>query len=392
MTDSIGVRVRRSTSNDWKQIRDFLQRNWRENHPICEQWLCDWQFRGFGTADQEISSILLTHDDELIGFRGVIPVLFQVPTENDKMKVIEGGEYSMWMVREDFRGKRLGLMMHQETERMMQSIVTLGSNPTTSAPIYRKSGWSLLDSMHRYVTPLDASGYHGLLIEKSDINAIKEWAQIWQKDGRTVRPEEPDVKAIAALWKERTFPLRIFSLYRNAEFWRWRYLDSPGFQYLFFGNASHSGIIVARIEFIVSEDYPEMHGRKMLRLIEVLPKSSRAWEGGLDGDLVDLVQGVVRWSISQGCVAADFHCTTPRFEKNFIDAGFQEQDYEIDGDVCGIAPLLQPLEFRKQPINVGFRIDVPGIGPIRPGYEDTYIVKSDSDQDRPNLIGYERLV
>jgi hypothetical protein len=47
--------------------------------------------------------------------------------------------------------------------------------------------------------------------------------------------------------------------------------------------------------------------------------------------------------------------------------------------------LFQPLGRNFRPINMAYRIDLPDDRIVDFNWEDTYMIKSESDQDRPNL-------
>jgi hypothetical protein len=391
MTVSGNIEIRPYQDCDWEQLRNFTKKNWREDHPFCNRRLFDWQFAGFGNQNKKIHSLIMFHGNEVIGFRGVIPGLYQVPSERNGMDVVQGGSLAMWMIGRDFRGKGLGMVMHHEAQKSMPVITGAGSNPKTSVPIYVKNGFSVLESMHRYVAPLQAEGYQKLLTQNAEITEIQEWASTWDSSKPAIPPSKPDIGSIAAVWRQATFPLRIFSLYRSAEFWRWRYLDSAGFKYLFFGKPREVGVIVARTERIYSNEIQGLHGQKVFRIIEVLPRDSQAWTGELDTALVELIQGATRWAIRQGCLAADFYCSTSRLAPTMEAAGFRKQNITSGFPVCSLALLFQPLKYTARPINALFRIETTGKSLVQVDFEDTYQVKSDNDMDRPNLYDFEEL-
>jgi len=390
MPEIENIQVRPYRDTDWKRVREFIKMNWREDHPICSRPLFDWQFKGFGNENRKISSLVLLHNDEVIGFRGFIPGLYQVPCERDKMEIIQGGSSAMWTVAKDFRGKRLGFLLQSEADKRIFVMTGAHSDPKTSLPIYLKSGFSVLDSMNRYVVPLDPKGYHHLLSRKVDVGKINEWAKIWRGGKQPEEPTEPDIDALASVWEETTFPLKIFSLYRNAEFWKWRYLDSAGFTYLFFGDIRDVGLIVARTETISSKQDKdsELNGRKVFRIIEIVPRDHRAWKGELDARLVKLIQRTIHWAIQQGCLAVDFYCSTSRFDPTLEAAGFGKHYICSGPPIRSLAILFQPLKRIEEPINVFFRIDVPSRGLVKLSFEDTYMVKSEADMDRPNLYNF----
>jgi hypothetical protein len=384
------VQIRPYRADDWEQVCDFTRRNWRADHPLCNRRLFEWQFKGFGNEANTIASLLMWSGGTLIGFRGIIPGLYQVPTPAGGMAVLPGGSLAMWMISPEFRGTGLGGLMHQAAQRTMPVITGMGSNPATSIPIYVKNGFAVLESMHRYIVPLAAERYAALLAQRADPDEICEWAGSLTASDRNVGPRDVDIDALAAAWQDGTFPVGIFSLYRSPAFWRWRYLDSAGFRYLFFGEPRQTGAVIARIEKVHSTERPELHGETVLRIIEVVPRDSSAWSRGIDERLVDLIQGATRWARHQGCAAADFLCSTARLAPVMAAAGFREQDSRSHA-ASSLAMLFRPLTFTARPLNALIRVEIPG-SPLPPiDFDDTYLVKSDNDMDRPNLHAAEEV-
>ena len=392
MTDTAGMELRLYRPGDWENVHAFIKANWRDDHPFSKKALFDWQFGGFGNEEGRIGSVLLFHEGALIGFRGVIPGLYQVPDEKGGTTVFPGGSLALWMIREDYRGKGLASVMHREAQSRMQVITGAGSHPKTSVPVYLKFGFTLLETMNRYVVPLEAEGYRRLLPGEVPPGEIEDWSATVRKFGGGVDPCTPDVERLGAHWKETTFPLRIFSLFRNAGFWKWRYVESAGFRYLFFGDVRQSGAVVARIEKIHGAEDNSLNGRRVLRIIEIVPADGRAWQGKEDPALGALLQGVLRWGIDHECLAADFHCTNGRFFPTLKSAGFRRQDFKEGPPECNLAHLFQPFRFVTRPINALYHIEIPGRGLVKPDFEETHMVKSENDMDRPNVYDFEGLL
>jgi GNAT superfamily N-acetyltransferase len=392
MTDTAGMELRLYRPEDWENVHAFIKANWRDDHPFGKKALFDWQFGGFGNEEGKVGSVLLFHEGALIGFRGVIPGLYQVPDGDGGMTILPGGSLALWMIREDYRGKGLASVMHREAQSRMQVITGAGSHPKTSVPVYLKFGFTLLDTMNRFVAPLEAEGYSQLLPGEVPPGEIEEWSESVRKFPGGVEPTAPDVERLGAHWKETTFPLRIFSIFRNAGFWKWRYVESAGFRYLFFGDVQRAGVVVGRVEKIHGAEDRALNGRTVLRIIEIIPADGRAWQGEEDPDLALLLQGVLRWGTDHGCLAADFHCSNGRFFPTLKRAGFRRQDFKGGSPECNLAHLFQPFRFVTRPINALYHIEIPGRGLVKPDFEDTHMVKSENDMDRPNIHDFEGLL
>jgi len=376
--------VRAYQDSDWEQVRTFIANNWSSNHPNLDKTLFDWQYRGFGNENQKIKFLLLIYQDTVIGIRGVIPGLYQVPVEQNHMVVLQGGSLSMWMVQKQYRGHKLGLMLHMEAQKSMSVITGAGSNPATSVPIYIKNGFDILDTMNRYVMPLKLV-YHQLLSQQVSQGEVAEWIATQPITHKPLAPVAPDIHALACLWQETTFPLGIFSLFRNADFWRWRYVESVGFDYLFWGDPKGAGIVVGRLERIIAPDNMGLDRRKVFRIIELVPNDKAVWQGEINKGFIELIQGVIEWARQQGCLAVDFYCSTGRFGRVLTDVGFKKQVPNLGTPLCSLALLFQPLVYVGSWINALYRIEIKGKGLIYPKFQNTYMVKSENDMDRPTL-------
>jgi len=178
---------------------------------------------------------------------------------------------------------------------------------------------------------------------------------------------------------------QLFSLYRSAEFWKWRYVDSPGFSYLFFGEPQNVGIVVARIEKVYCPERKDIHQLKVLRIIEVFPFDARVWNGRQLDDMVGLIMGVLSWAKEQGCCALDFQCSTRRLDELLFKVEFKLQGFDYLPGICSLAGLFQPFKLKPSPINALWKINYPNGEKQNVDPFDTYIVKSDNDMDRTNF-------
>ncbi|HQO83744.1 MAG TPA: hypothetical protein PLS21_07105, partial [Synergistales bacterium] len=81
------------------------------------------------------------------------------------------------------------------------------------------------------------------------------------------------------IWNGSAFKAGFFSLYRNAEFWRWRYLENPCFRYSIFQDPEGSGFLVSRTEELVSSKRVKVKRWSILRMIEIIPANPSTWLG-----------------------------------------------------------------------------------------------------------------
>jgi len=371
--------------SNWKAVKQFIHQNWRANHPICQKELFDWQHKGFGYKKGEVSPLLLLSDGEIVGFRGVIPGLYQIPTKKGQMKIVKGGSAPLWLVKKEFRGMP-AIRMYEKILQLFPVTTASGINVNTAMKFHKKHGFKVLNGLHRYILPLNTEGYQKLLFKRVELDEIREWMTRGFRSSAEVSPStKPDAKKIAELWEKVSFPDKIFSLYRNSEFWEWRYINSKGFNYLFFGDPEVDGIIVARIEKVISKNFERLDGDKIFRIIEFIPGFGFSENMHKDKETLNLLTGVLQWATNCGCLMADFQCSSKRFEKILDLAGFRDQNQFLNKPIFSIPTLFQPLKYDAAPINAAFRVGLHDDFISKINWNDTYLVKSESDQDRPNI-------
>lgn len=366
--------------SDFESLIQFLKANWSEQHAIYDKALFDWQYRIHEGNLAE--SLLLKDNDEIVGFLGNIPGEYNVFGEHCK-----GVAFAMWIVDEKYRNSGLGILLLKEAEKNNQVTLTLGCNLQV-APMYERMGYSYSDHLNRYVLPLDSKGYSRLLNTHVDGTVIDQWTE--RINSSLTAPMEPnkDVKMeqLEQLYRTSIQENFLLTQNRNAEFWQWRYLNSPGYQYTLFGNPSEEGIAVVRIDSVHSLEEEELHGLNILRLIELIPANGEVWNGESDPSFTQLIRGVLAWAKKRGCVAADYQLSSNRLEHVLLGVGFNIQHIDYTPDECGLAGLFQPFRYRVSPINLVWKIKSTHGNVERIDVNDTYFVKSDGDMDRPNAL------
>ncbi|MBI5187790.1 MAG: GNAT family N-acetyltransferase [Nitrospirae bacterium] len=371
--------IRPYTEDCWNELRGLLKNHWREDHPLLDRALFEWQYKGYGPLSKSSTARILFVQNKLIGFLGSIPGLYQIPYKDTK--IVPGLALALWLVRPDYRGGGLGILMLLKTEELAHVLVCLGANNDTIRYLSKRN-FTCMEALLRYILPLDAEGYKTLMVKPALYEEVLTWTRSINP-GREISPIAPDTLQLQALWERSTDGVPLFSLYRNEDFWRWRYIESAGFKYLFFGEPNCAGIVVSRIERIYSPENNAFNHGKVLRIIELIPGDSGVWHGKMNADFIDLIRGVLSWARREGCWAADFQCTSSRLRPVLLDIGFKQQDPTYNPPLCSLAGLFQPLKFTIDTISVLWRINFSETIYLEP--RDTYLVKSDGDTDRPNI-------
>lgn len=363
----------------YQELRNFISAYWREDHPVVKSdALFRWQYYGYGQLRGYENFQLLFDADKLIGFRAVIPLEIQISHNKDtKVETCMGS--AMWMVSPDYRGMGLGYKIHHNTENASDASLAIGANWKTSVPLYLRSGYHEIKRFNRYIMPLSYD-YTFLLKCQCDASCLDGWIPSFE--GLPLVVENDDVRELAEVWKASTMGVEMIALHRSEEYWKWRYIDSPIFKYHIFGGKEAGGIVVARIEKAIGV---EKDGIKVMRIIEAIPYSSNIWKYERDETFELLLKFVVNWGQNEGCAVADFHCTTNKLYPSFRNIGFVEQPLNFEPAILSLSDFFQPVEKSVHHFNGYLRLADKHANESF-NYENTYFVRSDTDQDRVNII------
>lgn len=359
-------------ADEWFQpLVAMLRTNWAGTHPLYDKTLFDWQYR----TQRQPESLLAVDGEEVVGFLGNIPGRYQINGQ-----LVAGAALSMWCVAERLRNGGLGVLLLRQTERTHPVTLTLGAGPQT-IPMYQRMGYSVLPRLQRYVLSIDEPGFRALCEPIEGPATAAEWSppEPSPKSTPIENRQELAAEELAALYQRSVAPAFAFSLHRDADFWEWRYLHSPGFRYQVLGDCRTRGAAVVRVERVTAPDRRALDGLRMLRIIELIPATAAVWRGQADAGFLRLLGDVRDWGAAQGCVAADFQCTHGRLDGPLLQAGFRQQGRHADAK---LAPMFQPLRWHANPLNFVWKISSPA-GQAALDAEQTYFVKSDCDMDRP---------
>ena len=157
--------IRQFEESDLPEFKELLKTSWNENHIFLKSVeLMLWQYKGYGRNSGMHFPTLFDKEGKMIGFRGVYPAEINIPSEGRiKREGLAIG--ALYLVKPEYRGKKLGLALQQFTQECYGNYLAIGSNLGTSAPIYRKSNYLMMDGMHRYIAPLNKK-FSTLLVDK----------------------------------------------------------------------------------------------------------------------------------------------------------------------------------------------------------------------------------
>lgn len=356
----------------FQTLVENIKRGWGEKHVLVQsESLLRWQYHGFGQM-AGMKFPLLFCGDRMIGYRLMTPIEIMLSDEHSKHTIIPSASSTLYFVDKEYRGIRLGLKLQLYTIEYYGGYFAIASNLKTSAPIHQKSGAKMLNTMYRYFRPLT---------DEIDCLMVGDCNHIWKliEPQIVVSPQRIDTSTLATSWSSFVEGKNITSLNRSVDFWQWRYLDSPIYKYVFF--EGKGGIIVGRICNLYNEDRSK-NEKKVFRILELIPSDSNVWEGGVDNNLISLIDGICGWAKHQGCIASEFYMSTSRFG-HIMEKSLFEEVNKNETLSSSIMSYFEPCAISHRLSNVTL------LSPLVPDnfdFEDSYFTLSDADQDRPNII------
>ena len=358
----------------FQQLKNLIRDGWNPDHILQKSdELLRWQYTGFGKMCG-MKVPLLFHADKMIGFRLMIPIELMLSDNEGNHKVIPSAVSTLYFVDANYRGMKLGLKLQLYTIEHYGGYFSIASNTKTSAPIYKKSGAKMLETMNRYFRPL--------ALDISEL-IISDCGKVWAyKDTKgAVAPHFITAKELANAWSKSVERINVTSLNKSEAFFQWRYIDSPIYKYVLFGSEDEGGYIVGRVCDLYDAD-KQKTGKKVFRILELIPNNQSVWVGHTDAKLSSLIDGVCGWAKEQGCMAAEFYMSSSRFGKVMGEAGFEEINKE--------EPLASSVMSYFEPCDTGHRLSNVFVQSSQVSddfdFENSYFTLSDADQDRPNII------
>lgn len=370
------AQIRGMRDDDWPLVFELIELEWEANHPVLSRDFFFWQHQGFGPASNCSTTPLAFMNGELIGMRGIIPGEYQLPRATGGYEYTVGGAFAMWIVAKKMRGRGIGAQLLQHCEANLPVMVALGSNEKTSVPIYRKNGFSRLDALSHWFVLLTESA-RGLVFGPEAV------VPIFRPDSglnRTHISVTTDAKQLASLWTQFSARVPLFSLRRTEEFWNWRYLEHPVFDYEVLHDPTLGIALVHRIDEIATES-----GQiRVMRIVELVVGKPEKDDLTFDRTTEIFLSAVLQQKLAQGVDAVDFRISSTLFDVGLSAAGFLLSSQGVpDASNWGFAGRLEPLLVAPSPINLhwklGSREDFD--------FSSPYFTKSDSDMDRPNARG-----
>ena len=376
-----------------------LSKSFHEFHPsnyiYHTQEIFEYLYKGFGHNDSS-SLIIVNKKNEVLGFRGAIPSLYQLPVNDTSYEIIKGNGVAGWIMKQDNSlPKGIGLKLHNLVHESSNLTVAACFGGDLSLEVYKMNKFNIIDNLNRYVIPLNNKNYKSVINSEYDSNLIDLWSEKVENSlisSEFCKPRKIKANELEKLWIKVSKFKKIFGLYKNKDYWNWRYINCPYYEYLFFGDPEKTGILIARIERIFNfksnstteiDKTDHNYNKKILRIIEIIPSNIDSWQKNIDDNYNTLLLSVLKWAKLEGCIAADYQFSDLLFNKQLENAGFRSQNAKYEPAECSLAGLFQPYKQKVYPINVAWKLNHKNITREDFKHMVPYFTKSDVAGDYP---------
>ena len=379
----------------FKKLSESFPEFQPSNYIYHTQEIFEYLYRGFGHNDSS-SLIIINNNNEVLGFRGAIPSLYQLPIDDSNYEIIKGNGITGWIMKQDTSlPKGIGLKLHTLVQESSNLPVAACFGGETSLQVYKMNKFNIIDNLNRYVIPLNNKNYKSVINSEHDSDLIDIWSEEVDNSMRKkelCKPNKINANELEKLWIKVSKYKKIFGLYKNRDYWNWRYINCPYYEYLFFGDPKETGIIIARIEKIFNfknnstieiDKNDSVYNKKIFRIIEIIPSDIEPWKENISNNFNSLLLSVLNWAKSEGCIAADFQFSNVLFNKQLANAGFKNQNAQYEPPECSLAGLFQPYKQKVYPINVAWKLNHENISREDFKYMTPYFTKSDVAGDYP---------
>lgn len=337
----------------------------RPDHALCHKEFFEWQFQSkYNGGNAKI--ICVRENGKLQGILGYIPL--QVHW-GDLTKPLHAAWTLAWMTRKN-SVKGIGRVMAKKVQEMYPLALTVNAS-RIGAPILQALRWTCYSPVPRYVIVFDVERCLKMVFSgrtKKDLDAYSINEEIYNTTPVAITIPNKDVyHPDWNLYHE----LR-FGTVRSLEYIQWRFIEHPMFKYYFVMNGApeRPAVCVYRIDDAYGD-----YEAKVGRIVDFYFPNDE--NGQIDGTA--LLSTVLKQLKGDGCVYADFICSSRAYSRPFIECGAAEEPEHRQ-----IFPMrLAPIERVARHQNVAFT--TPRGYPL-PSLEEMHVTKSDIDGDSPTSI------
>lgn len=349
---------------EWDQMRSFLSECYRPDHILCYKKFFEWQFQ-VEQNDGKASLLCAWEGSRLAGILGYLPLLTHW---GDLDNPVKGIWLLYWMIRKD-APRGLGWLLTKRVQNLSSLLMTVNASKM-GTPVLRALGWSYFGRVPRYICVLDRKQCVAMLSPQAkeiDLDAMAF-------DGGHNTFYNPEVVLNKDTYNPdwKLYPGLAFGTVRSLNYFQWRYLSHPVFDYriVIRGEAKRPVVCVYRIE----EAFGSCEAC-VGRIVDFFHPGDE--QGKKEGTA--LMRDVLQLLKEFGCAYVDFICSNKVYSQAITRLRGKEESADKQVLPVRLAPIEQVLRHQ----NFAFLASQSSHGPEMGNFQ---ITKSDIDGDHPVSI------
>jgi hypothetical protein len=343
---------------DESDLIKFLNQALYQNYLSKSSKLFKWQFQGSASLKaNEAGLILYKKEQDIMALLGYVPVSFRINGNNQ-----EAAFLSHWFSNKKCQKEGGGVLPFMELRNRYPNHFVLGLSEQ-SKKILTKLGYFLNDDLPRSVFILNqenVSQYSNLKMpicstpQTENLHTCNSIDHVW------------DLERLEKCFTRLKFSICVD---RNKEYFKWRYVNHPVYEYqLIVANSKFRGFAIVRVEKVLNQN------NSILRILDFIPPKETK-------ECDELFNQIILFGKNQHCDLIDFFCSNKEILNVFKIRGWIHGRQLEDAK---IPRLFQPLEYRENNgIVIAIKLKELTKACIGELWEKSYFTKSDGDQDRP---------
>jgi FkbH-like protein len=363
-----------NNNSELNKVNDFLIETYNKKFAFLDEEILRWNLKGYTDLKTDVINILHTRSKFFENDYKVLGVLFSIDIylqtiNNSKLEFDRSKEIMIWNYKKESKSSSLdpiNYLMDNNKSILVSNLIV-----DTSMEVLKNIGFHIIQEIPCYVIALDYS-YENLIIDTNvSKNEIYDWIKI-VKENNTIPLEninfnENLCNILEELWIEFSIKYNLLSIYKNSNFFKWRFIQSKYYEYYINGNIDE-GYIIWRKEETITKNIG-------VRILEILPGKESIKD---DIFFKILIGKFIKYCILENFEVIDFLCTSTILNEILTINNFKLKN--IDNTGITSVPIFYKYRSHVKKRNMGIYLKNENLL----SKHTLYFTKSLSDFDRPN--------
>lgn len=363
-----------NNNTELNKVNEFLIEVYSKKFAFLDEEILRWNLKGYTDTKTDIINILHTRSKLLKNDYKVLGVLFSLDIylqtiNNSKLEFEKSKEIMIWNYKKESKSSSLdpiNYLMDNSNSILVSNLIV-----DTSMEVLKNIGFHVIHEIPCYVIALEYS-YENLIIDTdSSKNEIYEWIKkVKENDSMPLENLNFDdnlCNILEELWIEFSIKYNLLSIYKNSNFFKWRFIQSKYYEYYINGN-TNEGYIIWRKEETVTRNIG-------IRILEILPGKTSLKD---DNVFKILISKFIKYCLLEKFEVVDFLCTSTILNEILTVNNFKLKNSNNSGITS--VPIFYKYRSHVKKRNMGIYLK----GENLLSKHNLYFTKSLSDFDRPN--------